>query len=300
MIQHGAQATQRGKLKRAVKIMTWLMVLAGVVFAGLVALFFVFQRSLMYLPTPDLPVLEEVLPGAEAVAFETEDGLRLGGWFVPAAEVGEEGDGTSVTVLVFNGNAANRGTRVPLAERMRDIGLNVLLFDYRGYGGNPGSPSEAGLGRDARAALAYLQGRDEVDPQRIVLFGESLGSGVATELAVERAPAALVLRSPFSSMVDTARFHYPWLPVGWMLRDRYPSIERIGRLQCPLLVIAGDADAIVPAELSRKLFDAAPEPKQLIVVPDADHNDLEFSKGQVWIDDLARFLKGTGYLKNPS
>ena len=122
----------------------------------------------------------------------------------------------------------------------------MLLLDYRGYVGNPGSPSEDGLLADARAARAYLLSRADVDPARLVYFGESLGAAVAVALAAEHPPAALILRSPFTSLADIAAVHYPFLPAGLMLRDRYESIERIGRVRAPLLVVAGQRDRIVP------------------------------------------------------
>ena len=149
-----------------------------------------------------------------------------------------------MTVIVFNGNAGNRAFRAPLAAALAEHGISVLLFDYRGYGGNPGSPSEEGLAADARAARRYVAGRAGSD--RIVYFGESLGSGVAVRLAAEQPPAALILRSPFTSLTDTGRHHYPFLPVGMMLIDRFASIDRIRDIRCPLLVIAADHDSVVP------------------------------------------------------
>ena len=260
-------------------------------FVALLVFLWMSQRSMMYLPSPGPPPpAGTVIVGAEDVAFLTDDGLRLDGWFVPAQAEWER----PPTVLVFNGNAGDRSMRAPLAETMRAGGLNVLLFDYRGYAGNPGSPTEDGLLKDGRAAVAYLESREDVEDGRIVLFGESLGSGVAVALAAERSPAALVLRSPFTSMVDEARVHYPFLPVGLLLRDRYPSIDRIGSVRCPVLVIAGEADTIVPPELSRELFDAAAQPKQLLTYPGADHNDFDFSKGELWIDRMLEFLEEVG------
>src|SRR5690606_27765101 len=123
-----------------------------------------------------------------------------------------------------NGNGGDRSMRVPLASALNRMGLSVLLFDYRGYGGNPGSPSEEGLAADARAAQAWLAAQPGVD--QIVYFGESLGGAVAVRLAVERSPVALILRSPFTSLADVASVHYPWLPVRRLLLDRYPSIDR--------------------------------------------------------------------------
>jgi fermentation-respiration switch protein FrsA (DUF1100 family) len=195
-------------------------------------------------------------------------------------------------VLVCNGNAGNRSLRAALAAALSRMGLAVLLFDYRGYGGNPGHPSEEGLAADARAARAYLAGRAEVDPDRLVYFGESLGAAVALRLAVERPPAALVLRSPFASLAEVGRRHYPLVPVSLLLRDRYDSAARAGRLAAPLLVVAGGRDRIVPAGHSRRLFAAAPQPKRLVVLDGADHNDHDLLAGPRLLAELRAFLAG--------
>ena len=223
------------------------------------------QRRLIYFPSRGpVPSATAVLPNGRDVVLQTDDGIRLGAWYFP---------GRGRAVLMCNGNAGDRSMRAALAAAFNRAGLSVLLFDYRGYGGNPGAPSEDGLAADARAARAWLAGRPEVDT--IAYFGESLGAAVAVGLAVQHAPAALVLRSPFTSLADVAAVHYPWLPIKRLLLDRYPSIDRIGAIRAPLLVVAGDHDDIVPLTLSRRLYDAAPEPKQFVVLPGAGHNDPE-------------------------
>ena len=257
------------------------------VIAAVLALIWTMQRRLMYFPTADVPTPGEIgLTDVEPVTFETTDGLGLSGWFVAAS-----GPSPRVTVLVFNGNAGNRAHRAPLAAALHRHGLQVLLVDYRGYGGNPGAPTENGLAADSRAARAYLVGRPDVDASRIVYFGESLGTAVAIDLAVEHPPAALVLRSPFTSMADVGQHHYPFLPVRLLLRDRFAAIDRIHRIRVPLLVIAGGRDRIVPIENSRRLYDAAVAPKTLLVLPDADHNDDELLAGDEMIRAIVRFLQ---------
>jgi uncharacterized protein len=277
---------------------TLLVVVA--VLAAALGLLWLFQRRLLYFPTPGpVPPAASVLPGAEDVTFETPDGLRLGGWFVPAPP-GDPADPVGrarPAVLVCNGNAGDRSMRAPLAAALARMGLAVLLFDYRGYGGNPGHPTEEGLAADARAALAYLAGRPEVDPERVIYFGESLGAAVALRLATERPPAALVLRSPFASLAEVGRRHYPLLPVSLLLRDRYDSAALAGRLDAPLLVVAGGRDQIVPASHSRRLFDAAPQPKRLVVLDGADHNDDELLAGPRLLAELRTFLDGVGGLR---
>jgi uncharacterized protein len=256
--------------------------IATSVIVGLIvvtASLWMFQRRLMYFPGQHLGV---VPTSVEEVSYTTDDGVRLSAWFLPA-------DSQPIgTVIVFNGNAGNRADRFPVGEALRARGLSVLLVDYRGYGGNPGSPSQAGLEADARAALAYVQSRPDVDPDRVIYFGESLGSGVAVTLAVTDPPAALVLRSPFTSMADVAAVHYPVM--GFLVRDRYPNLETIPQVDVPLMVVAGSADRIVPAEQSRKLFEAALRPVRYLELEGADHNDWELASGDQMVDEVVRFL----------
>lgn len=248
------------------------------------------QRRFMYFPAATLPAPRDVgLSRAEIVTFQTADGLVLGGWFL-----GTGGTSPQVTVLVLNGNAGNRAHRAPLAAALERLGLQVLLLDYRGYGGNPGNPTEEGLVEDGRAARAYLAARRDVDASRIVYLGESLGTAVAIRLAVEHPPAALILRSPFTSMVDLGQHHYPFLPVRLLLRDRFEVLDLIRRVRVPLLVVVGRRDRVVPVENSQRVFAAATGPKALVVLPDADHNDFDLLAGNnmmAAIDDLLQPLR---------
>jgi uncharacterized protein len=254
--------------------------------SGLFALMWSQQRRLIYFPSPGpLPPAAAMLSNGRDVVLETDDGIRLGAWYFPVA-------GGGPAVLVCNGNGGDRSMRVELAAGLNRMGLSVLLFDYRGYGGNPGRPSEDGLSADARAAQEWLAAQPGVD--RIVYFGESLGAAVTVGLAVERPPAAMVLRSPFTSLADVAAVHYPWLPGRRLLLDRYPSIERIGSVRVPMLVIAGDRDDIVPERLSRRLYDAAGEPKRYVVVPGAGHNDPALLDGRQMLAEIEGFLSSTG------
>jgi len=268
----------------------WMKILA--VIAALLVVFLVLvwkgQRRLIYLPLEHhVPPAAVVLPGAEEVTFETEDGLTLHAWFLPAAAPPPR-----PTVLVFHGNAGHRADRAPLAAALRELGISTLLVDYRGYAENPGRPSEKGLAADARAARRYVLTREDVDAQRLIYFGESIGSGVALGLAVEQEPAALVLRSPFTSLTDVARLHYPFLPVRLLLADRYPSIDRIARFDGPLLIIAGARDRIVPPEQSRRLYDASSSrQKRFLLIDGADHNDMTLLAGSELIDAMRRIVQ---------
>lgn len=250
----------------------------------LLALGWFFQRQLIYLPAGAPGPADQVLAGAEEVTIPTADGLELGAWFVPAGPT---------AVAVFPGNAGNRGVRAPLARALSDAGLSVLLVDYRGYGGNPGRPTAEGLATDAEAAAAWLDARADVE--RSVYFGESLGAAVATELAVRRPPAALVLRSPFTSLLDVARVHYGPVP-GWLLRDRFDTIDRIGSVDVPVLVLAVQGDQIVPFAQSRRLYGSANEPKRFVTLPAEGHNDPDLLDGPELIEAVTTFLRDHGAL----
>ncbi|UOY03760.1 alpha/beta hydrolase [Blastococcus sp. PRF04-17] len=254
-----------------------VLVAAGVVvlvLALLTGLLWLFQRSLVYLPDAGpVPSAADVLPGGRDVVLRTDDGLELGAWWVP----GRAAD--SPAVLVANGNGGHRGYRAPLARALRDEGLAVLLFDYRGYGGNPGSPTEEGLARDVRAARDYLVEDAGVPGERIVYFGESLGAAVVAELATEHPPAGLVLRSPFVDLASVAAVHYPFVPARALLKDRFPVAEHIARVDVPTTVVYGSADSIVPAEQSRAVADAAARLHDVVVVDGADHNDTVLLDG---------------------
>jgi fermentation-respiration switch protein FrsA (DUF1100 family) len=259
-----------------------LLIGVAVTMVVLVGGLWLFQRRLIYFPTANVPPVERVLPGWENAAFETSDGLLLNGWFTAPSE------GVPV-VVVFTGNAGNRSDRASLGRGLANEGLGVMLFDYRGYGDNPGHPSDAGLARDARAAVEWSRLR--APGHEMVYFGESLGAAVAIELALAEPPAALVLRSPFSSLADLAALHSP-LPVRGFLRDRYPSLDRVDSLSTSTLVIAGDSDSIVPINQSRAIYEAAPFPKELVIIAGADHNDLPLVSGPQVIEAVSRFVLG--------
>ncbi|WP_433440494.1 alpha/beta hydrolase [Nonomuraea sp. CA-141351] len=232
----------------------------------LLALLWVFQRHLIYLPDRTrVPPAGEVVPGARDVSFTTSDGLRLGAWYVPGTR--------DVTVLIAGGNAGNRRDRAPLARALSEHGLAVLLMDYRGYGGNPGTPTEEGLYRDALAARELITG------SRVIYFGESLGAAVVTRLALERPPGGLVLRSPFTDLAAAGRANYPFLPVRPLLRDRFPVAESIAKIRAPVVVVYGTRDTIVPPRLSRAVAQAAGGQVTTVEVAGAGHNDLAMLTG---------------------
>lgn len=275
-----ADARTPGRRGRRALVVAAVLLLVPVLLVGTM---WAVQRSVIYVPMGgEPPPAAEVVDGAEDVRLHTEDGLELGGWFVPP-----QGTDRETAVLVTNGNAGNRESRAPLARSLAANGFSVLLFDYRGYGGNPGSPSEEGLAMDARAAADALDERG-FDAERAVYFGESLGAAVAANLATERPPAALFLRSPFSSLADMGRFHYPVFPVRLMLRDEFPVTERVTGIDRPTTVVVGDADMIVPPEQSHEVAGASANLFEEVVLPGAGHNDPETIHGPEVIEAVTR------------
>ncbi len=248
--------------------MGWLIT-AAVAYAAVVALVFTFQRSLQYFPSTDSRDAAERTGGLmQTVRFRTEDGLEISAWYHPAR------DGLP-TLVLFHGNGGQHGDRAGSMQPYMAQGYGVLLAGYRGYGGNPGKPTEDGLYADGRAALAWLA-ENGVGDDSVVLYGESLGSGVAVQMAVEHAVAGLVLEAPFTSAVDVGQAAYRWLPVRLLLWDRFDNISKIGDVDAPLLVIHGEQDRVVASRFGRRLFEAAGEPKTAEFIPGAGHNDLQF------------------------
>jgi fermentation-respiration switch protein FrsA (DUF1100 family) len=271
-----------------------VVVLATV--AVLLALVWAFQRRLIYLPFPaHVPPVATVLAAAREVTLRTDDGLELGAWLVPASEPDR-----AIAVLVAAGNAGNRSLRAPLAAALARKGLAVLLFDYRGYGGNRGRPTQAGLALDVRAALRFLSHEVGLPRDRLLYFGESLGAAVVTELATEAEPAGLVLRSPFVDLASVGRVHYPFLPVRKLLRDRYPLAEQLARVRAVTTVVYGSDDTIVPPEQSRAVAAAAGGPTRAVEIEGADHNDRALLDGALLIEAVVELADraATGHVKS--
>ena len=241
--------------------------------------------SLLYFPsraiveTPDAAGLDH-----RDLAIETADGERLHGWWVEA-----RGDRVG-HVLLCHGNAGNVGDRVLHAALLTAAGFDVLLFDYRGYGRSSGRPGEEGTYSDSRAALTCLLEQPGVDTARVIYLGESLGGGVAVELALDHPPAGVVLLSAFASVRAIARVHYPFIPAA-VVPDAYPTLSRIPELSAPLLVLHGERDEIVPVEHAQQILDAASGPKEIRVIPGVGHNDIVPLAGREVADAIAAWAR---------
>lgn len=245
-----------------------LLILALVTVVA-VTIIWTLQRGLIYFPdaTP-VPPAAEVIEGGRDVGLRTADGLELGAYFVPATGDQE----AEMAVLVAPGNGGNRLGRVGLAEELSQRGLAVLLMDYRGYGGNPGRPSEDGLAADADAAVEALRDLGFA-PSQTIYFGESLGTGVVAALQARHRPAGVVLRSPFTDLADVGSHHYPWLPVRLLLRDQFPVVAHLAASDVPVTVIYGDNDTVVPTVLSVRVADEVGVLAERVAFAGSDHND---------------------------
>jgi len=266
------------------KIVCW----AAGMYLALVATVWFFQRRLQYFPDPSEPELpsEEGAAGLREVELTSADGLRLEAWHWP----GER----ALTVLMLHGNAGHRGHRLDWMRDLRSLGLGVFVLDYRGFGGSEGSPSEAGLRLDARAAVEWLERNA---PGERVYFGESLGAGVALAIAGELPPSALILQSGSACFVDVAQDAYPFLPCGLLMKDRFDSRGQLASIACPVLAIHGDRDALVAPAHGRAMFAALSGPKEWYEVRAAGHNDLPWVAGEEYLRRIRAFLETHGLLR---
>lgn len=243
----------------------WFLLVAAAGYVALLALLYVAQRSLLYFPDPRrLHPTSAGLAQAEEVSLQSADGVRLRAWHVPPRE------GMPV-VLYFQGNGGGLDLRAERFRKLTADGTGLLALNYRGYGGSDGKPTEAGIILDAKAAYGFAAERYGAD--RIVLWGESLGTGVAVALAAEEPVARVILESPYTSIADVAASVYWFVPVRLLLKDTFHSDQRIAKVTVPVLVVHGERDTIVRITFGERLYALMPGPKQFIRLPNAGHND---------------------------
>ena len=269
--------------------MPWIarsIVIALLAYAMLVALAWLLQERLIFYPQTGRDIVST--PAERGVPYEdvvlaTSDGKQLNAWWVPA-------DAPRGAVLLFHGNAGNISHRIEYARMFKQLGYSTLLLDYRGYGRSTGRPTEAGTYIDADTAWRWLTITQHVPDRHIVLFGESLGGGVASWLAARHQVRALVLASTFTSAVDLGAELYPFLPVRLVSRIRYDTIGRLRDVRAPVLVIHSPQDDIIPFRHGRRLFDAALEPKEMLEIAGGHNNGFVFVR-EAWVAKLAAFLE---------
>lgn len=261
--------------------MKFVLIVAAV-YGGILLLMMAFEKSLVFFPI-QYPDGEWSPPGLvfEDAWFTATDGTKLHGWYVPADE-------PRAHLIYAHGNAGNLSHRWPNLKRFHDeLDVDVLIFDYRGYGRSEGDPSEQGIIADAEAARKWLAEKAGIDESEIVLYGESLGGGVMVDLASRLAPRGLILESTFPSLPDVAAYHYPLIPVRLLMRTRLDSVSKIGNYHGPYLQGHGDADSIIPYTLGQQLFERANEPKHFVTLEGHDHND---PMPKEWIAAMEEFL----------
>jgi fermentation-respiration switch protein FrsA (DUF1100 family) len=245
----------------------WFLIIVIVGYGGLLALMAVFQRKLMYFPDPTrIPPVQAGLPQAEELTLTSSDGEKLIAWHVAPR-------GDKPVVLYFQGNAGGPDLRVGRFKWLIADGTGLLALCYRGYGGSSGSPSEAGLIRDAVAAYDFAAARYQ--PARLVLWGESLGTAVAIALATDHKVGGLILDAPFTSAADVGAAVYPFVPVRWLIKDSFHSDRRIAQVRAPILVLHGERDRVVPIRFGERLYALANEPKRMVRFPTGSHVDLD-------------------------
>ena len=256
------------------------------VYAGLILYLFVFQSRLLYFP--DLPSRTvDTTPAAiglpfESITLSTADGEQLSGWFIPARE-------SRATLLYLHGNGGNIGHRLDPIMVFNRLGLDVLIIDYRGYGASTGRPGEQGTYEDALAAWRYLTEARGIPPQRIVLFGESLGGAIAAWLAAREGPAALMLYASFTSVPDMAQALYPLLPARWLARYRYDTRTSLVDAASPVLILHSRDDELIPFSHGEALLAAARAPKRLVEL-EGGHNDALLVSRDRYAAEIDRFL----------
>ncbi|MCP1728584.1 fermentation-respiration switch protein FrsA (DUF1100 family) [Natronospira proteinivora] len=266
-------------------MLRWLMIFA-VAYLAVLALLWVFQNHLLY--QPNMPTRDLQADPAERgweyedVHLSTGDGVELHGWWIPASEA-------RASLIFFHGNAGNISHRLESIAIFRELGLSVLIIDYRGYGQSEGSPSEGGLRQDARAAWTHLREDRQIPAEDIVLFGRSLGSAVASELAREHQPGAVILESAFRSVPEMAQAVYPFFPARWLARMDYDNEAYVQDIQAPLLMVHSEDDEIIPYEQGRAVYETANQPKDFLTLQ-GGHNTGFLDSRQRYIQGLDQFL----------
>jgi fermentation-respiration switch protein FrsA (DUF1100 family) len=257
--------------------------LAAVVYLGVLLLLLAFENSLVYYPTTAAQDwLRPPSDDVQDVDLTSADGTKIHGWWLPRA-------GARGALLYLHGNAGNLSHRGESAALLRrHLGEPVLIIDYPGYGKSGGKPSEAGCYAAADAAYDWLTKTRQIPPEKILLYGGSLGGGVAVDLAARREHRALILVRTFTSMPDVGAGIYPWLPVRWLMRNRYESLAKIGNCRRPVFIAHGTGDSIIPFRHGERLYTAANEPKRFLPIRGGDHND---PLPDTFYTSLAAFLR---------
>ena len=272
---------KRPSLKR---MLITLIIGLGLGYLVLIVFVYIRQPDMLYFPTRDI----ETTPAAIGLAFEelklrTSDGVAIAAWHIPAPDA-------RAVLLFCHGNGGNISHRLDSIKIFHDLGLSVLIFDYRGYGKSEGVPSERGTYLDAEAAWDYIVNEKRIDPSRIVIFGRSLGSAVAAELALRKKAGALIIESGFTSIPDIGRTYYPYMPVSLITRFHYATIDKVSRLALPKLIIHSPDDEIIPYEQGVRLYEKAAGPKEFLKLQ-GSHNEGFLMSGPFYSNGIEQFIR---------
>ena len=242
---------------------------------------FFYQRNLLYHPFENNYSTHQINFSYEEVFIPTFDGNTLKGWFH------KKDLNSKKTLVFFHGNAGDLNNRIYKLNLIKDFDINFLIIAYRGFSGNKGKPTEEGLYDDARSALDWLT-KQNIKEDQIIIYGESLGTGVSIEVAQNKKFAGIILESPFTSMVDAGKFYYPYLPVSLLLKDRYETLKKLNNINIPILVMHGKKAKIVPFYMGKKVFDKANKPK-FSYFPDNDDHMMDYNEDL--LKTLSSFFK---------
>ena len=265
-----------------------IIILFGLVIISFVAFVKYLEANVIFHPTHEMPETPAMIGlEFEDIYFNTDDNVKLNGWFIKAPQ-------TRSTLLFFHGNAGNISHRLEKIMMFHKLGLNVFIIDYRGYGKSRGRPSEQGLYKDAIAAYNYLLTRQDVDPNKIICYGDSLGGVVAVDLATKKKVATLVVDSAFSSASDISKMIFPFVPA-FLLTTKMDSATKVKGITIPKLFIHSSNDEIIPFKLGKKLFDAAAQPKEFLQIV-GGHNTNHIDSREILMKGLGKFLKGLDLL----
>ena len=261
----------------------WIIIIITIIYAAFAGLLFIFQSHYIYYPESTL-LADPASIGLhfESISFEAKDGVKLSGWFIPK-------ENSKGVILFCHGNAGNISHRLDSIQIFHRLGLDIFIFDYRGYGQSAGKPTEQGIYEDANAAWWYLIEQRKVDPNEIIIFGRSLGGAVASWLAKSYTPAALIVESTFTSLPDIAATLYPYLPVRLLLRSEYNTAKYLSRANCAVLIVHSQDDEIMPFAHGQRLFELTKEPKKFLQIS-GTHNEGFITSREHYEEGLNVFI----------
>ncbi len=267
-------------------IAVWIAVGAVGVYIIFAGYLLIFQSRYVYYPKLVLPVLaadpSHIGLSFESISFETCDGLRLSGWFIPK-------EGARGVLLFCHGNAGNIGHRLESIQLFNRLGLEIFIFDYRGYGASEGKPTEQGTYWDAEAVWRHIVKERQVGPDKVIVFGRSLGGGIAAWLAARHSPGALILESTFTSLSDIAAARYWFMPVKLLMRLKYDTADHLRRVNCPILIVHSRDDEAISFSHGQRLYEIAPEPKRFLEIA-GTHNEGPTTSGVLYEEGLNKFI----------